>query len=194
MYCESCGSFINDGEAFCSNCGSPAPKNSAPATPAPAPAPQATVQPIMQPAPQPAAQPVPQPIQPAYQQPYQQPQYQQTSYQAPTYQQPVQMAQPIYQPVYQQPVIITPIDNRTRINGAATAGLIFGIINLCTSWIPLLNGIPAILGLIFSIAGVSKKNAGGKGRAIAGLIMSSVGLFICILIVIEIIVGGELDY
>ena len=178
MYCESCGSFINDGEAFCSNCGSPAPKGSAPAAPAPAPAPapQATVQPIIQ------------PVQTAYQ-PYQQPQYQ-----APTYQQPVQMAQPIYQPVYQQPVIITPIDNRTRINGAATAGLIFGIINLCTSWIPLLNGIPAILGLIFSIAGISKKNAGGKGRAIAGLIMSSVGLFICILIVIEIIVGGELDY
>ena len=178
MYCESCGSFINPGEAFCSNCGSPAPKNSAPATPAPAPAPQATVQPITQ------------PVQTAYQQP----QYQQPAYQAPTYQQPVQMAQPIYQTVYQQPVIITPIDNRTRINGAATAGLIFGIINLCTSWIPLLNGIPAILGLIFSIAGVSKKNAGGKGRAIAGLIMSSVGLFICILIVIEIIVGGELDY
>lgn len=176
MYCESCGSFINDGEAFCSNCGSPAPRNSAPAAPAPAPAPQATVQPITQ------------PVQTAYQ-PYQQPQYQ-----APTYQQPVQMAQPIYQPVYQQPVIITPIDNRTRINGAATAGLIFGIINLCTSWIPLLNGIPAILGLIFSIAGVSKKNAGGKGRAIAGLIMSSVGLFICILIIIELIVGGELDY
>lgn len=194
MYCESCGSFINPGEAFCSNCGSPAPKNSAPATPAPAPAPQATVQPIMQPAPQPAAQPVPQPIQPAYQQPYQQPQYQQTSYQAPTYQQPVQMAQPIYQPVYQQPVIITPIDNRTRINGAATAGLIFGIINLCTSWIPLLNALPAVLGLIFSITGITKKNAGGKGRAIAGLIMSSVGLFICILIIIELIVGGELDY
>ena len=197
MYCESCGSFINPGEAFCSNCGSPAPQNSAPAAPSPAPAPvqQATVQPITQPAPQ----PVTQPIQSTYQQSYQQPQYQQPvyhapSYQAPTYQQPVQTVQPIYQPVYQQPVIITPIDNRTRINGAATAGLIFGIINLCTSWIPLLNGIPAILGLIFSIAGVSKKNAGGKGRAIAGLIMSSVGLFICILIVIEIIVGGELDY
>lgn len=181
MYCESCGSFINPGEAFCSNCGSPAPKNSAPAAPSPAPAPAQ--------APQATVQPITQPVQTAYQ-PYQQPQYQQ----APTYQQPVQMAQPIYQPVYQQPVIITPIDNRKRINGAATAGLIFGIINLCTSWIPLLNGIPAILGLIFSIAGVSKKNAGGKGRAIAGLIMSSVGLFICILIIIELIVGGELDY
>lgn len=193
MYCESCGSFINPGEAFCSNCGSPAPKNSAPATPAPAPAPQATVQPIMQPAPQPAAQPVPQPIQPAYQQPYQQPQYQQTSYQAPTYQQPVQMAQPIYQPVYQQPVIITPIDNRKRINGAATAGLIFGIITLCVSWIPVVNGLPAIPGLIFSIAGVAKKDAGGKGRAITGLIMSSIGLFISILFIIEMI-AGELNY
>jgi hypothetical protein len=125
---------------------------------------------------------------------YQQPQYQTPQYQAPTYQQPVQTVQPIYQPVYQQPVIITPIDNRTRINGAATAGLIFGIINLCTSWIPLLNTLPAILGLIFSIVGVSKKDAGGKGRAIAGLIMSSVGLLIVILIVIELIVGGELEY
>lgn len=192
MYCESCGSFINPGEAFCSNCGSPAPQRSAPAAPAPAPAPapQATVQPI--------AQPAPQPVQSAYQQPqyqpsYQQPQYQQP-YQAPTYQQPVQTVQPIYQPVYQQPVIITPIDNRTRINGAATAGLIFGIINICISWIPLLNALPAVLGLIFSITGITKKNAGGKGRAIAGLIMSSVGLFICILIIIELIVGGELDY
>ena len=192
MYCESCGSFINDGEAFCSNCGSPAPRQTAPAAPAPAPAPvsQATVQPIMQPAPQ----PVQQPYQQSYQQPYQQTQYQQPTYQAPTYQQPVQTVQPIYQPVYTQPVIITPIDNRKRINGAATAGLIFGIINLCTSWIPLLNAIPAILGLIFSIAGVSKKDAGGKGRAIAGLIMSAVGLLIVVLIVIELIVGGELEY
>ena len=192
MYCESCGSFINDGEAFCSNCGSPAPRQTAPAAPAtaPAPAPQATVQPIMQPAPQ----PVQQPYQQSYQQPYQQTQYQQPTYQAPTYQQPVQTVQPIYQPVYTQPVIITPIDNRKRINGAATAGLIFGIINLCTSWIPLLNAIPAILGLIFSIVGVSKKDAGGKGRAIAGLIMSAVGLLIVVLIVIELIVGGELEY
>ena len=192
MYCESCGSFINDGEAFCSNCGSPAPRQTAPAAPAPAPAPapQATVQPIMQPAPQ----PVQQPYQQSYQQPYQQTQYQQPTYQAPTYQQPIQTVQPIYQPVYTQPVIITPIDNRKRINGAATAGLIFGIINLCTSWIPLLNAIPAILGLIFSIAGVSKKDAGGKGRAIAGLIMSAVGLLIVVLIVIELIVGGELEY
>ena len=125
MYCESCGSFINDGEAFCSNCGSPAPRDSAPAAPSPAPAPA--------PAPQATVQPIAQPVQTAYQ-PYQQPQYQQPAYQAPAYQQPVQMAQPIYQPVYQQPVIITPINNtRMRVNVAATVGLVLGIITLCAA-------------------------------------------------------------
>lgn len=180
MYCESCGSFINGGEAFCSNCGSPAPRDSAPAAPSPAPAPA--------PAPQATVQPIAQPVQTAYQ-PYQQPQYQQ-----PAYQQPVQMAQPIYQPVYQQPVIITPINNtRTRVNVAATVGLVLGIITLCAAWIPVVNVLPAIPGLIFSIAGVAKKDAGGKGRAITGLIMSSIGLFISILFIIEMI-AGELNY
>ena len=169
MYCESCGSFISDGEVFCSNCGSPAPKTAASATPAATPAPQAIVQPI------------PQPV------------YQQPLYQAPTYQQPVQMVQPVYQPVYQQPVIITPIDNRKRVNGAATAGLILGIVNVCISWLPLFNTLPAILGLVFSIVGLSKKDAGGKGRAIAGLIMSSVGLLIVVLIIIEAAVGNGLS-
>ena len=180
MYCESCGSFINDGEAFCSNCGSPAPRDSAPAAPSPAPAPA--------PAPQATVQPIAQPVQTAYQ-PYQQPQYQQ-----PAYQQPVRMAQPIYQPVYQQPVIITPINNtRTRVNVAATVGLVLGIITLCAAWIPVVNILPAIPGLIFSIVGVAKKDAGGKGRAITGLIMSSIGLFISILFIIEMI-AGELNY
>ena len=46
MYCESCGTFIPDGQSFCSNCGTPAPVSEAPAAapapkPAPAPAPAA---------------------------------------------------------------------------------------------------------------------------------------------------------
>lgn len=183
MYCESCGSFINSGEAFCSNCGTPAPS--------PAPAPQAVVQPIAQPAPQPQYQ------QPVYQQPqYQQPVYQQPVYQGRTYQQPVRTVQPIYQPVqpvYQQPIVITPIDNRKRVNGAATAGLVLGIIALCLSWLPLFNSIPSALGLIFSIVGVARKGAGGKGRAIAGLIMSGIGLLITAYVIFYAITSGELS-
>ena len=164
MYCESCGSFIQDGESFCSNCGARAP--------------------------QPIAQPV-QPVQPVYQQPvYQQstPQPGQPVYQQPVYQQPVQ---PIYQqPAYQQVVVTQLPDNRSRINGAATAGLVFGIITACLCWLPVVNLIPAVFGLIFSIVGLSKRNAGGKGRAIAGLIMSGIGMLISAYVILAVMVEG----
>ena len=141
MYCESCGSFISDGQAFCSNCGAPAPSSE----PAPGPA---------------AAQPV--------------------------YAQPVQPVQPVFQqPVYPQQVIITQMPReRVRINGAATTGLVFGIISLVCFWIPAVGQLPAFFGLLFSIIGVAKKNAGGKGRAIAGLIMSGIALITGIFIII----------
>ena len=163
MYCESCGSFISDGQAFCSNCGAPAPSSE----PAPGPA---------------AAQPVyAQPVQPVFQQPvYEQPVYQQPVYQQPVYQQPVYQ-----QPVYPQQVIITQMPReRVRINGAATTGLVFGIISLVCFWIPAVGQLPAFFGLLFSIIGVAKKNAGGKGRAIAGLIMSGIALITGIFIII----------
>lgn len=52
MYCNSCGSMINEGQSFCPNCGAPVNKP-------------------VQPAPQPAVQQY-QPAQPVYQQPVQQ--------------------------------------------------------------------------------------------------------------------------
>lgn len=54
MYCESCGSFIPDGQAYCSNCGAQAPVPKA----VPAPQPVAVpVQPIAAPV-QPVAVPI----------------------------------------------------------------------------------------------------------------------------------------
>lgn len=95
--------------------------------------------------------------------------------------------------MYQQPIVITPIDNRKRVNGAATAGLVLGIISLCLSWIPLFNTIPSALGLIFSIVGVARNGAGGKGRAIAGLIMSGIALLITAYVIYYVIASGELN-
>ncbi|MDY6338661.1 MAG: zinc-ribbon domain-containing protein [Saccharofermentans sp.] len=177
MFCESCGSLIPDGHSFCSNCGarvvSPAAQApTAVATPAPAPV-----------APAPA-----QPVQSIYHQPtYQQPTYQQPAYQPvqPLYQQPVYQAQPIYQqPVYQQVQPTTP-KKRVRVNGAATAGLVLGIVTFTTCWfmwfiifVPLFFGF---LGLIFSIVGLARKNASGKGRAVAGLILSILGIIFALL-------------
>lgn len=154
MYCESCGSFIPDGQSFCSNCGAPAP------------------QPV-QPAPQPV-QTAPQPVQPAPQ-----PQPVQT---APVMPQPA--AQPVYQqPVYQQPVYVQPVAaaaapaaSAKRGNGFATAGLVFGILTFLFGWLPVVNWLPGLLGVIFSIVGIIKRNASGKGKAIAGLILAILGL------------------
>jgi len=155
MFCESCGSFIPDGQQFCSTCGAPAPH--APAQPAAAQSQAA------------------QPVQPVYQQPV----YQQPVYQQPVYQQPVQ---PVYQqPVYQQPVQVAAAPKTVRSNGFATAGLVFGIFSFLFSWIPGVSYIFILLGLIFSIIGIARKNASGKGKAIAGLILTVLGLGLAIL-------------
>ena len=151
---------------------------------------------------QPAAQPVQvfqpaQPMQPAApQMPMQQPMTQPVAQPMgqPVYQQPVvqpMQGQPVYQqPAYQQVVVTQLSDTRKRVNGAATAGLVFGIITACICWIPLVNLLPAIFGLIFSIVGLSKKNAGGKGRAIAGIIMSGVGMLISAYVILALMAEG----
>ena len=86
---------------------------------------------------------------PAYQQPvYQQPVYQQPVYQQPMYQ------QPMYQPA-------------PRTNGFAIASFVCSL--LCIN----------ILGIIFghvAISQINRTNEGGKGLAIAGLILGYLSL------------------
>lgn len=60
----------------------------------------------------------------------------------------------------------------TKKSGFATAGLVLGIIGLCTSFIPIINNLSFILALIggiFAIISLIKKAS--KGMAIAGLII-----------------------
>lgn len=159
MFCESCGASIPDGQAFCSNCGAAAPAQAAPVQaapvqPAPAPAPQPMAQPV-QPVQQ-YVQPAPQPVQPVQQ-----------------YAQPVQQAQP----VYVQPVVAVPAQPR-KSSGMAIAGLIMGIFTLIFCWVPVVSWILGLLGLIFSIIGIAKKNGGAKGAAIAGLVLTILGAII----------------
>ncbi|MGB3442524.1 MAG: MmpS family transport accessory protein [Actinophytocola sp.] len=72
-------------------------------------------------------------------------------------------------------------------NGLGTAGFVLGIIGLVLSFIPLIGVVAwplVILGIIFSAIGISKAVKGratNKGLAIAGLVVSVVGLVVCIL-------------
>ena len=82
-----------------------------------------------------------------------------------------------------------------RGNGMATAGLVFGILTFVFCFLPGLCFGFALLGLIFSIIGLVKRNAPGKGKAIAGLILTVLG-FIGGIIFKEIIwtkVGEEIN-
>lgn len=72
-------------------------------------------------------------------------------------------------------------------NGLGTAGFVIGLIGLVLSFIPLIGVVAwplVILGIIFSSVGISKAVKGratNKGLAIAGLVVSVIGLVICIL-------------
>lgn len=66
-------------------------------------------------------------------------------------------------------------------SGLATAGLILGIIGICTSFIPIINNISFVLGLIGAIMGIIaliKKT--GKNQAIAGIILCILAVIITV--------------
>ena len=66
-------------------------------------------------------------------------------------------------------------------SGFATAGLVLGIIGVCTSFIPIINNVSFILGLIGIIFGiVSLIKKASKGQAIAGVILCILAIVITI--------------
>jgi amino acid transporter len=71
-------------------------------------------------------------------------------------------------------------------NGLGTAGFVLGLIGLLFSFLPVVGVVAwplVILGLIFSLIGVYravKGRATNKGLSIAGVILSVIGLVICI--------------
>jgi hypothetical protein len=71
-------------------------------------------------------------------------------------------------------------------NGLGTAGFVLGLIGLVFSFVPIVGVVAwplVILGLIFSAIGFSRARSGAatnKGLAIAGVVMSVIGLIMCI--------------
>ena len=68
---------------------------------------------------------------------------------------------------------------KSESNGTGTAGFVLALIALFLGWIPILGWILWILGLILSFVGIFKKP---KGLAIAGLVISLIGLILLVFI------------
>ena len=64
-------------------------------------------------------------------------------------------------------------------NAMGTAGFIIALVTIFLFWIPVLGWILWLLGLIFSGIGVTRKP---KGLAIAGLVISLIGLILLIVV------------
>lgn len=64
---------------------------------------------------------------------------------------------------------------QSQSNGIGTAGFVLALIGIFLGWVPVLGWIIWLLGLILSAVGVMRKP---KGLAIAGLVISLVGLII----------------
>jgi hypothetical protein len=62
-------------------------------------------------------------------------------------------------------------------NGVGTAGFVLALIAVFLGWIPILGWILWFLGLILSFVGIFKQP---KGLAIAGLVISLIGLILLI--------------
>jgi len=89
---------------------------------------------------------------------------------------------------YQNPQGQTVIINQTekKSNGIGTAGFVLALIAIFLGWVPVLGWILWLLGLIFSFVGVFKTP---KGLAIAGLVVSLIGI-ILLIAVFGAILGG----
>lgn len=72
-------------------------------------------------------------------------------------------------------------------NGLATAGFVLGLLGMLLSWIPVINIIGIILGVLgVVLAGVglakSKRANAGKGLAIAGIVLGGLAVLFAILV------------
>lgn len=92
--------------------------------------------------------------------------------------------QPVVQPVYMQPVIVA-----QPTNGKATAALVLGLLSLLF-WV--LTGIPAVILGHMALNEINASNGtqGGRGSAIAGLVLGYVAVGILAICIFCYLLGG----
>lgn len=88
-------------------------------------------------------------------------------------------AQPSAQPQAPQQVTHVIVQGK-KSNGLGTAGFVCALVSIFLCWIPFVNFILWFLGLIFSFIGMFKSP---RGLAIAGFILSILGIIIGLVLV-----------
>lgn len=121
---------------------------------------------------------------------YSQPSVGQDAYQQPGYYQQQGYANPAPGTISADAYQLQP----QKTSGLAIASLVLSILGFLGSWF-VLGGLFALIGLVLGIIALVKtrKGAGGKGMAIAGVVLSSISLLIAIgMSIIFFMVGAQL--
>lgn len=85
------------------------------------------------------------------------------------------------QPARQQPpqqIIVQTVPQR-HSNGIGTAGFVLSVLSIVLCWVPVLDWVLWLLGLVFSFVGVFRRP---RGLAITGLVLSLLGVLLLILL------------
>lgn len=70
---------------------------------------------------------------------------------------------------------------KTKKSGLSTAGLVLGIVGLCTSIIPIINNLSFVMGILAFIFGIiSLVKGAGKGKNISAIILGILAIVITI--------------
>ena len=175
MFCTNCGNYNPEEARNCSSCGMPLNRCSEPGTE------QGNAS-CTQPDPNPYMMQQPVQIQQYYgQPPCGQTPYGQLPYGQPPYGQPPYGQSPYGQPPFGQSPTTT--ERKSGGKGAGIASLVLGILSLVLFCVPVAAGIFSLVGTILGIVSISKSSKAGRvcGIGIAGLICSSVGLFLALI-------------
>lgn len=69
-------------------------------------------------------------------------------------------------------------NGQTEKSGLCTAGLVLGIIGVCTSFVPIINNLSFIMGVLAVIFGLVSIKKAGKGKKIATIVLGVLAIMI----------------
>lgn len=69
---------------------------------------------------------------------------------------------------------------KSQKSGIATAGLVLGIVGVCTSFIPIINNLSFVMGIVAIIFGLIAIKKAGKGKIIATIILGVLAIVLTI--------------
>nr|DAZ47492.1 MAG TPA: protein of unknown function (DUF4190) [Caudoviricetes sp.] len=69
-------------------------------------------------------------------------------------------------------------NEQTEKSGLCTAGLVLGIIGVCTSFVPIINNLSFIMGVLAVIFGIVSIKKAGKGKMIATIVLGVLAIMI----------------